>query len=149
MACDADNGGLTLPPGFCAVVVARDVGKARHIAVRPNGDVYVAIDNDPTTNTTGGILALRDLDGDGRPDEQQRFGPTGGNGIAWGNGQLFFSPDDRVLRYDFAGDELVPSAEPVTVVAGLTAGGDHHRKTVVLDGVGGLFVNIGSAHAMA
>ena len=54
------NGGITLPPGFCAVVVARDVGKARHIAVRPNGDVYVAIDNDPATNMTGGILRWSD-----------------------------------------------------------------------------------------
>jgi hypothetical protein len=25
--CDADNGGLTLPTGFCAVVVARDLGR--------------------------------------------------------------------------------------------------------------------------
>ena len=145
IACDPDNGGLALPPGFCAVVVARDVGKARHMAVRPNGDLYVAIDNDPATNATGGILALRDVDGDGRPDVQQRFGATGGNGIAWSDGHLFFSPDDRVLRYAFAGTELLPTGEPAVVVSGLTAGGDHHRKTVVPDGSGALFVNIGSA----
>jgi glucose/arabinose dehydrogenase len=145
IACDPDNGGLVLPPGFCAVVVARVVGKARHMAVRPNGDLYVALDNDPATNTTGGVLALRDTDGDARPDMQQRFGPTGGNGIAWADGQLFFSPDDRVLRYDFVGEELIPAGEPMIVVSGLPADGDHHRKTVVPDGVGGLFVNIGSA----
>jgi glucose/arabinose dehydrogenase len=144
IACDPDNGGLTLPRGFCAIVVARDVGIARHMAVRPNGDLYVAIDNAPD-GTPGGVLALRDTDGDGRPDIRQRFGTLGGNGIAWGDNQLYFSPDDRVLRYDFVGDELVPSAEPATVVSGLTAGGDHHRKTVVLDGAGGMFVNFGSA----
>ena len=48
--CDPDNGGLTLPPGFCALVVAENVGRARHIAVRRNGDIYVAINgNDVAT----------------------------------------------------------------------------------------------------
>ena len=37
--CDADNGGITLPAGFCAVVVADRLGAARHMAVTPNGDV--------------------------------------------------------------------------------------------------------------
>ena len=106
--CDPDNGGLTLASGFCALVVAKDVGRARHMAVRPNGDLYVAIDNGPG-GAVGGILALRDTDGDGRPDIQQRFGDTGGNGIAWSNGHLYFAPNDRVIRYSFSGDELVPT----------------------------------------
>jgi glucose/arabinose dehydrogenase len=141
--CDPDNGGLTLPPGFCAVVVARAVGIARHLAVRPNGDLYVAIDNSATA--PGAILALRDTDGDGHADVQQRFGPTGGNGIAWQGSSLYFAPNDRILRYDFSGGDLLPSGGPVTVVTGLPADGEHVRKTVVPDGVGGLFVNIGSA----
>src|SRR5262249_9219606 len=117
IACDADNGGLVLPKGFCAIVVARDVGIARHMAVRPNGDLYVAIDNDTANGITGHVLALRDIDNDGRPDVMATFGPDGGNGIAWWDGHLFFSPADRVLRFDFAGDELVPSAPPVTLVS--------------------------------
>ena len=28
VVCDADNGGLTLPPGFCELVVADNVGRA-------------------------------------------------------------------------------------------------------------------------
>ena len=143
--CDPDNGGLTLPPGFCAVVVARNVGLARQMVVRPNGDLYVALDNAPDGSVTGGILALRDIDGDGRADVRERFGPTGGNGIALIGTQLFFAPDDRVIRYQFSGGELVPTSGPVTVVAGLPSTGDHHRKTIVPDGRGGLFVNIGSA----
>jgi len=143
ITCDPDNGGLILPDGFCALVVAKDIGRARHIAVRPNGDLYVALNNAP--DAPGGVMALRDLDGDGRADVMQKFGPTGGNGVAWSNGQLYFSPDDRVLRYDFAGDELVPSAEPAVVVSGLPATGDHARKTVVLDGQGTMYVNIASA----
>ncbi len=141
--CDADNGGLTLPPGFCAVVVVKGVGRARHMAVRPNGDLYVAINNGPGA-TVGAVLALRDTDGDARANIQQRFGPTGGNGVAWGEGQLFFAPDDRVLRYDFVGNELVPSGGESIVVSGLPATDDHPRKTVVLDGKGGMFLNIAS-----
>ena len=42
-ACDSDNGGITLPAGFCALVVADGLGAARHAVVAPNGDVYVAL----------------------------------------------------------------------------------------------------------
>jgi hypothetical protein len=41
--CDPDNGGLKLPAGFCALVVADNLGVARHMAVAPNGDLYVAL----------------------------------------------------------------------------------------------------------
>ena len=40
--CDPDNGGLTLPRGFCATVFAEVDGGPRHVAVGPNGDVYAA-----------------------------------------------------------------------------------------------------------
>lgn len=142
--CDPDNGGLTLPPGFCALVVARGLGPARHLAVRPNGDLFVAVNN--SAAGSGGVIALRDTDGDGRADLSERFGPTGGNGIAWEGSSLFFAPDDRILRYDFAGGALLPGSGPFTVVSGLPANvlGEHDRKTVVPDQTGGLLVNIGS-----
>ncbi len=143
--CDADNGGLTLPSGFCAVVVARHVGLARHMAVRDNGDLYVALDPDPISRAGGGILALRDNDGDGRADEQARFGSTGGNGIDIVGNELYFAPDDRVERYRLEPDALVPGMPPVTIVSGLVSNGDHHRKTVKISADGAtMFVNIGS-----
>ena len=142
--CDPDNGGLTLASGFCALVVAKGVGRARHMAVRPNGDLYVAIDNGPGA-TVGGILALRDTDGDGRPDVQQRFGDNGGNGISWSNGHLYFAPNDRVIRYAFTGDELVPTAAPETIVSELPVGGDHPRKAIAINNNGDLFINHASA----
>src|SRR6516164_2422020 len=40
-ACSGDNGGITLSPGFCATVFADNLGHARHLAVAPNGVVYV------------------------------------------------------------------------------------------------------------
>src|SRR5688572_22363474 len=37
---DPDNGGLILPKGFEALAVADSTGRARHIAVNDNGDIY-------------------------------------------------------------------------------------------------------------
>jgi len=142
--CDPDNAGLTLAADFCALAVVKGVGRARHMAVRPNGDLYVAIDNVPG-GAVGGILALRDADGDGRAEIQERFGDNGANGIAWSNGHLYFAPNDRVVRYSFTGDELVPTAAPEVIVSGLPIGGDHPRKSIAIDGAGNLFVNHGSA----
>src|SRR5688500_14584034 len=77
VACDADNGGITLPQGFCALVVADSLGPARHFVVAPNGDLFVAIRN--RRDTTGGIVAMRDTNGDGRMDVRERFGDNGGS----------------------------------------------------------------------
>src|SRR6266550_5922696 len=40
-SCAGDNGGITLPPGFCATVFADNVGHPRQMVVAPNGVVYV------------------------------------------------------------------------------------------------------------
>ena len=146
LRCDADNGGITLPAGFCAVVVADALGAARHMAVTPKGDVYVAINQTRTRIPPFGIIALRDEDGDGRADVIRPFNPgRGGSGIDWGDGRLYFGENDRVLRYQLRSGELVPSSAPEIVVGGLPATGDHISKTVVLRDERTLFVNIGSA----
>src|SRR5688572_23889484 len=103
--CDPDNAGITLPPGFCAVVVADLVvdgrpAAARHLAVTPAGDIFVAINSPRNNQPSNGIIALRDANGDGRADEERRFSPgLGGSGIAWDRGLLFFGANDRVMRY--------------------------------------------------
>lgn len=151
VACDPDNGGITLPPGFCAVVVADlvDAGRpalARHMAVTPSGDVFVAINSPRNNNPTFGIIGLRDTDGDGRADEQSRFSPgLGGSGIAWGQASLYLGANDRVLRFRLPAGRLTPVGGPEVVVSGLPNTGDHISKTVVLSGTHTLFVNIGSA----
>src|SRR5680860_1829012 len=43
-AGDPDNGGLFLPEGFEALVVVDSLkGRARHLAVKDNGDIYVKL----------------------------------------------------------------------------------------------------------
>lgn len=138
-ACDRDNGGITLPPGFCAVVFADVEGGPRHVAVAPNGDVYVGLSG----RGGGGVLALRDTNGDGKADQQERFGPGGGTGVAVGGGYLYYAPNDRVVRWRLAPGRLTPASAMETIVTGLPTGG-HTAKNLALDGRGGLFVNLGS-----
>ena len=75
--CDADDGGLRLPTGFCAAVFADHIGHARHLAVAPNGEchanTWVAAD-DPVAPPGGFIVALRDADRDGHAETVARFG---------------------------------------------------------------------------
>ncbi|MDB4950101.1 MAG: L-sorbosone dehydrogenase [Gemmatimonadetes bacterium] len=140
-ACDPGNGGIALPAGFCATVFADGLASPRHVAVAANGDVYVALDGGRTGG--GGVMALRDTNGDGKADVKQRFGADKGTGIALSGRDLYFAPDDRVLRYTLAPGTLVPAGAPATVVSGLPTGG-HTAKTIAMDGRGGLFVNVGS-----
>ena len=140
--CDADNGDITLPPGFCAVVVADTVGRARHLATSQNGDVYVAIDDPARPN---GILALRDRDRDGRADLKQYFGAPRANGIVVTKEHLYVGYRDRIVRYAKEAGEFVPAAAPEIVVGGMPATGDHPRKNMQLDGLGSMYVNFGSA----
>ena len=68
---DPDNGGLILPDGFGALVVADSVGPARHLAVNTNGDIYIKLRTDTGDK---GNMALRDTNGDGKADIYERFG---------------------------------------------------------------------------
>ena len=76
----AGDAGITVPAGFCATIFADNLGHARHLAVAPNGDVYVNTWSSMYTkmaNAPGGyIVALRDADRDGRAETIQRFGPV-------------------------------------------------------------------------
>ncbi len=141
--CDADNGAIDLPAGFCALVFADEVGTARHLAVRDNGDVYVRL-RDAQGNEKGTIVALRDTDGDGRADSSKRFAKEGGTGIAIHDEFLYYSTETAVLSYPLPAKRLLPQQQPQTIVKGLTARGQHAAKSFSLDTAGNLYVNIGA-----
>ncbi|MGH7547188.1 MAG: PQQ-dependent sugar dehydrogenase [Gemmatimonadales bacterium] len=141
-ACDPDNGGITLPAGFCALVVADQVGPARHLAVAPNGDLFVAIE---ARGGRGGVLALRDTSADGKADVQERFGTDGGTGIALGRDVLYFSTSTTVFRFPIAAGRLTPTGAAQIIVRDLPAEGSHRAKSLALSpDRRTLFVNIGS-----
>lgn len=146
---DADNGGLSLPPGFRAFIVAdnlnagRSVGKQydmiRFLAAAPNGDLYAK-------TFRGGILALRDTNGDGRFEEKQEFGSGGGTGIVIRGNWLYHSTNSAVYRYPYHEGQLVPTGDPELIVGGLIDKGTHNAKSFAFDGQGRLLVEIGSPY---
>jgi glucose/arabinose dehydrogenase len=141
-ACDPDNGGLKLPPGFCALVAADNIGAARHAAVAPNGDLYVAIESG--RGRSGGVVALHDGKGNGRFDVSERFGGDSATGIALGNGYLYVATTTSVVRYKMTPGQLKPAGEAEIVVGDLPKQQEHADKTFAFDGRGGMYVNIGA-----
>src|SRR5215472_15868936 len=79
-ACPGDDGGLRLPPGFCATVFADGIGHARHLAVAQNGVVYVNTWSgsyyppNETPHEGGFLVALQDKSGSGKANVIERFG---------------------------------------------------------------------------
>jgi len=142
-ACDPDNGGIKLPPGFCAVVAADDIGPARHLTVAPNGDVYVAIQQN--RSDTAGIVALRDADGDGKFEQKEMITAAGGGtGVALRNDYLYLATPTTVVRWKMTRGQLKPTGEMETIVTGLPQQLQHQDKGIAFDGKGGLYLNIGA-----
>jgi glucose/arabinose dehydrogenase/mono/diheme cytochrome c family protein len=157
--CPGDNGGLSLPPGFCATVFADHLGHARHMAVAKDGTVYVNTWSgdyytyghvDPLP-AGGFLVALRDTHGTGHADVIKRFGDgvaqksAGGTGIYLYNDALYAELNDRIVRYALPAGMLVPSTKYEVVVSGLPIDGDHPMHPFVIDARGNLFTDVGSA----
>jgi glucose/arabinose dehydrogenase len=138
--CDPDNGGLTLPAGFCALVVADGVGTARHLAVAENGDVYVAIRG----NNPGGIVALHDTNGDGRFEQKEHFGEGSTTGVALRHGYLYVAHPTKIERYKMTAGQLVPGGTAETIVQGLPPENQHSDKGIAFDDKGSLYINVGA-----
>ncbi len=155
-ACAGDNGGITLSPGFCATVFADKLGHARHMAVAPNGVVYVNTwsgryyHNAPPP-PGGFLIALQDTKGDGKADKIVRFGPTaaegnkGGTGIAIYKGYVYAETNDRIVRYALPANGIAPTGAAETIVSGLPLTGDHPMHPIAIDPQGNLYVDLGSA----
>ena len=155
-ACEGDNGGLTLSPGFCATIFADNLGHVRHLVAAPDGTIYANtwsgryFPNAPPP-PGGFLIALKDTTGEGRADVVQRFGVTvdaggtGGSGIALYHDALFAEENGRILRYALAPGAALPIGPPTVVLSGLPQTGDHPMHPFVIDSTGQLFVDVGSA----
>ncbi len=149
---DRSNAGLTLPPGFCANVFADSLGASRHIAVAPNGDLFVSVQRRPTAsgvNVAGqaGIVGLRDTNGDGRADVIERFADAGGTDIKLWKGYLYHDVTTSIVRYPLLAGSLKPggdSSAAEVVVGGMPARPGHSSKSFVIAADGSLYTNIGS-----
>ncbi len=132
---------LELPEGFKAYIFADNLGRARHITVNDNGDVYVALRE---LKNGKGLVALRDTDNDHIADEKEYFFDQPGTGIHWKSPWLYFAPDTAVYRMKITGNELLPKGEPEQIVRGLPLQRQHAAKTMAFDNEGNLYLNIGA-----
>lgn len=155
-ACPGDNGGITLPPGFCATVFADSLGHARHLVVAPNGDVYVntwsgSYYPDTAPPGRGFLVALRDTSHDGRADVITRFGATpdhgghGGTGIGLHANALYAEEHSTIVRYALPSGGGAPTAKAETILSGMPVTGDHPMHPFAIDTSGGMFIDMGSA----
>jgi len=140
------NGGLILPSGFEAVVVVDSLpGKARHLAVSANGDVYVK----GRMEVPGGMnWALRDTNKDGRADIIKNFGPfknegAYSTGMRIHDGYLYTSSEFLVYRYKMKAGELIPTADAEVIVIDSGRGREHDGKPFTFDKKGNIYVPFG------
>jgi glucose/arabinose dehydrogenase len=137
---EADNGGLTLPAGFTGSVIADNLGGARHIAVTPQGEIYVKLKG---LEKGKGILLLHQ--NGGKAEIKTAFGSFPGTGIAIKSGYLYASSDEEVFRFKLnANNEVIDPNKPEKIVTGLLSRGEHEAKAITLDNAGHLYVNIGA-----
>lgn len=149
---DADNGGLILPHGFEALVVADSTGRARHIAVNDNGDIYVKLTYNDKLNGAGGTVGLRDNDNDGRADTIVYFGDYidegySAVGVTIHNGYLYTSTVKQVLRNKLTPGKLIPESKVEVVLTDIDPNvvrNWHTTKPLAFDDKGNMYVPFGS-----
>lgn len=148
IVCAEDNGGITLPDGFCATLVMDSIGQARHITVSDNGDIYMK-----TRSEAGGMIAMRDTTGDHKADLIEYFSSMTpvARGILWETevriheGYLWASNTEAVYRWPMPENgELVPEGKPEIMINGFPEQGSHASKSFVFDGKGYVYVNVGA-----
>lgn len=138
---DKNNGGITLPEKFGAIVVVDTISRGRHMAIGSNGDIYLHLAR-PTADGKG-IVAIRDTTGDGRADIIKGFSEVTGTGIELHNGYLYYADNLRVFRSKMTEGKLLPDEARDTLVTMVGEGG-HSAKIFTFDNKGGMYVNIGS-----
>ena len=139
---EAPNGGLFLPDGFSAMVVADSVGLTRHFAVNDNGDIYMKL---RITNSEPGNMAMRDTNRDGKMDLFQAFGDYPNDGsfateMRIHNGYLYFSSEQVVYRQKLTAGKLVPDGKPEVLVIDQHPIQWHNAKSLAFDNKGGMYV---------
>ncbi len=154
--CAGDDSGLTLPAGFCATIFADGIGHARQLAVSSSGVVYVntwsgVYYGNAPLHAGGFLVALKDTNGDGKADLNERFGPTakeggtGGTGIALYRSALYAEVGDKILRYPLKPGALLPDVAPQVTVRALPVSGDHPMHPFVIDRAGQIYMDSASA----
>ena len=139
----AQDPGITVPPGFQATVIADEIGPARALAIRYNGDIYVSLLRDVDLNY---LCAMRDSDGDGIMDIIKYFGEVGSlvKSIQLYGDYLYVGATTQVVRYPLSDDELLPTGTFEVIVTGFPTPRSHRSKNIDFDDDGNLYVSAGA-----
>ncbi|MCX8473583.1 MAG: PQQ-dependent sugar dehydrogenase [Sediminibacterium sp.] len=143
---DSDNGGLILPEGFAALVVADSVGLTRHLAIRDNGDIYIKL-----RYTTGnqGNMALRDTNNDGKADIFKRWGDYPNDGsfateMRIHKDYLYFSSEQIIYRQKLEPTKLIPETPIEIIVIDHHPIQWHNAKCLAFDNEDNIYITFGS-----
>lgn len=140
---------ISVPDSFNVAVVAEQTGRARHIAVSSNGDIYVKL----RSPNPKGIMVLRDENNDGKADKTEVFGDyedTGeyGTGMRIYRGYLYFSTAGEVYRIKLTDGEMVPKGKVELIMKddykNDPHGYEHIAKPITFDNDGHLYVQFGA-----
>lgn len=131
---------LKLPDGFSSAMIADDLGKTRHLAITPKGDIYVKLG----AQKDGKTILMLTQSGD-KATVKNSFGDYEGTGIFIKDGYLYASSNTSVFRYKLnENGEVVDGNAPETIVKDLVDHQQHNSKSIVLDNKGNIYVNIGA-----
>ncbi|HZY81537.1 MAG TPA: PQQ-dependent sugar dehydrogenase [Cyclobacteriaceae bacterium] len=132
--------GIKLPEGFTATIFADSLGPARHIAVTPEGNIYVKLG--APKNGQGTVMLAPN---GGQAEIKTGFGDFGGTGVYVKNGYLYTTSNTSIFRYKLnEKNEVIDPNAPETIVSGLLDRDQHESKSIVLDNDGNIYVNIGA-----
>jgi len=135
---------IKVPAGFTTMIIADDLGGARHMVASKEGDLYVKLSR---LKDGKGLYRLHDSNGDGVPDQATGFGDYKGTGVAIKNGYLYASSNSGIFRYKLNGKgEIIQPEQPETIVTGMVDTGRDNSKSIALDDKGYIYVNIGSSN---
>lgn len=137
---DPELRSIKLPEGFKIEIFADSVVNARSMCWGEQGTLFVG------TRDEGVVHALRDADGNGRPD--QRFVIAKGLnmpvGVAFKSGSLYVSAVDRILRFDRIEDLLHAPSTPIVVTDRFPDKEHHGWKFIAFGPDGKLHVPVGA-----
>ena len=139
-----------VPKGFEVALFATGLINPRYLLTAPNGDIFV------TESAANTIRVLRDSDGDGRPDINEKFA----TGLSQPFGLAFYPPGpdpmflyvantDGIVRFPYRNGDLWARGKPERIAdlssGGRLTGGGHWTRDIVFSADGTkLYASVGS-----